>query len=159
MKEEPLKEDTGSGKSFWEQAAEKLEPKVRTALDEIREAPEKIQKEANKADDSTNIPPLPRTVSDEAQRRMEDMEHRQWALPIGVRGKVIEIRGLLNRILKFAKVVKEKGDALIRFDPTGYAKFAWVPFSLIVDVGPKFTNIKLRRWELSRGALAKSTEV
>lgn len=136
---EPPKEDQGPGKSLWEQAAEKLDHKVREALEEIREGPEKIQKEAQKADDP-NIPSLPQMVSDEAQRRMEDMEHRQWALPIKVKGKEIEIRDFLNKCLKFAKAVKEKGDAFISFDPTGYAKIAWIPFSLIVDVGRKLNQ-------------------
>jgi hypothetical protein len=84
--------------------------------------------------DITDASSLPEMVEREAQRRLEDMEHRQWALPIGIAGKTINLRTLLGKFIAFAKVVKDKGDAFIGLDPTGYAKLAWLPFSLFVDV-------------------------
>jgi hypothetical protein len=69
-----------------------------------------------------------------AQRQMEDMEHRQWALSAKVSGNETRIHPLLAKILTFANGVKKRADNLIVLDPTGYAKLAWLPFSLVLDV-------------------------
>jgi hypothetical protein len=65
---------------------------------------------------------------------MEDMEHRQWALPAKVSGNEVRIRPLLAKILTYTSGVKKRTDDLISLDPTGYAKLAWLPFSLVLDV-------------------------
>lgn len=119
---------------MWEQAAEKLDPEVRQALNEVKGAQLFNNDQNEDSEEPADASSLPDLVTREAQRRLEDMEHRQWALPIGVAGKTIEIRSLLGKFIAFAKVIKDKGDAFIELDPTGYAKLAWLPFSLFVDV-------------------------
>jgi hypothetical protein len=111
-----------------------LDPEVRQALEEVRGASGRFNNKNGDSQNNRSIHSLPEIVAHEAQNRLEDMEHRQWALPIGIAGKMIDIRTLLGNFLMFAKVVKEKGDAFIGLDPTGYAKLAWLPFSLFVDV-------------------------
>lgn len=119
---------------MWEQAAEKLDPEVRQALNEVKGTQLFNHDQNEDSEETADASFLPDLVTREAQRRLEDMEHRQWALPIGVAGKSIEIRSLLGKFIAFAKVVKDRGDAFIELDPTGYAKLAWLPFSLFVDV-------------------------
>ncbi|PGH10978.1 hypothetical protein AJ79_05129 [Helicocarpus griseus UAMH5409] len=141
--EEALTQDVvevESAKSFWDQAAQKLDPRDRQALKEIQEAAANLHK-SNKAQDGGDNPSLAELLSAESQRRIEDMENRQWALPRVVADKATDIRDLLSKFLKFARLVKEKGDAFISFDPTGYAKLAWLPFSLLVD----FTTVDLEQ--------------
>lgn len=134
--------ETDKQKSFWEQAAERLDPALRQTLDDVRNAPLLVDKNNEKGSkDAQNIPALPEMVTHEAQRRLEDMEHRQWALTVGVAGKTIEVRTILGDFLKFAKFVKDKGDAFIELDTTGYAKLAWLPFSLFVDVSRDVTQL------------------
>ncbi|GAM37911.1 ankyrin repeat protein [Talaromyces pinophilus] len=126
-----------SQKSLWEQAAEKLDPEVRQALHEVRSSRIFSHNQNEDIIGTADASSLPELATREAQRRLEDMEHRQWALPIGVAGKTIEIRSLLGKFIAFAKIIKDKGDAFIELDPTGYAKLAWLPFSVFVDLSAK----------------------
>jgi hypothetical protein len=50
--------------------------------------------------------------------------------------------------MRYAKLVKDQGQRFIDLDPTGYAKIAWIPFSLIVDVSTYlFTMPQSRHFE------------
>jgi hypothetical protein len=136
--------------AFWDRAAAALAEEsadLHATLIEYREGSDALEKSLTRPDgdgwkedeDGDGEGPssnrsIADVISGVAQRQMEDMEHRQWALPAKVRGKETRVRPLLRNILTYTSAVKEKADNLIDLDPTGYAKLAWLPFSLILDV-------------------------
>ncbi|MCJ1467129.1 hypothetical protein MMC07_005751 [Pseudocyphellaria aurata] len=120
-------------KSFWEQAAAKLDPKIRDALDEIRNKPDQFRKEARKPDDP-RIPSFAQIASDNIRKQMDELDGRAWALPFDIKVKKAKIREVLEKLNKVAKVIKDNGNGLIDCDPTGYAKAAWLPFCILLNI-------------------------
>lgn len=96
------------------------EPSAADALDDLR-------REAAKYDSVTS---LAGSIPAKAEEEKTNMEVSGWSLPINVMGKELNAQEQLSKMLKSAKFVKDKGQALINLDPTGYLKMAWIAFSL-----------------------------
>ncbi|EAW21026.1 Ankyrin repeat protein [Aspergillus fischeri NRRL 181] len=146
---EPSSEQVQVQVSFWDQAAAVLAVEnadlyatlveYKDHSHELRESfaqPEGEEEEEEVKGNGVTKPvrSIADIIAGVAQKQMEDMEHRQWALPAKVKGKETRIRPLLGKILAYASGIKEKADNLIDLDPTGYAKLAWLPFSLVLDL-------------------------
>jgi hypothetical protein len=138
-------EETGSDDkpetSFWDRAAAALaeeDAALYATLIEYRDGSDALEKSLTRIDGDGDDVVSDRSIADMisgvARKQMDDMEHRQWALPARLRGKDTRVRPLLRKILTYANGFKEKADNLIDLDPTGYAKLAWLPFSLVLDV-------------------------
>ncbi|KAL2793217.1 hypothetical protein BJX66DRAFT_232430 [Aspergillus keveii] len=134
--------------SFWDRATAMLAKEngeLYATLEEYRGQSDKLaqslthgEAESEGKEEEEGLNRGPRTIADTiagvAQKQMEDMEHRQWALPAKVSGNETRIRPLLAKILTYANGVKKSANNLIDLDPTGYAKLAWLPFSLVLDL-------------------------
>jgi hypothetical protein len=96
----------------------------------MRSKPDELRKDAQKSNDP-NAPSFAKLISDDIQKQMDVLDSRDWALPFDIKKKVKEAMGT---VYKVAKVIKDNGDGLVGCDPTGYAKAAWLPFCIILNV-------------------------
>jgi hypothetical protein len=117
---------------FWSQAVEKLQeekPKVYEDLEAILE---------KAAQDNGGSLPNEQSLADKAWKvgheEKKRMERKHSSLPVNIRNTSISIREKLDKLIGYAKVIKDKAQPLISLDPTGYAKLAWMPFGIIIDV-------------------------
>ncbi|KAL3471036.1 hypothetical protein BJX99DRAFT_238235 [Aspergillus californicus] len=134
--------------SFWERATAALAKEngdLRATLEEYGDQADKLAQSLThgkaesggegKEEDRIKEPlSIAEIIAGVAQKQIEDMEYRQWALPAKVSGNETCIRPLLAKILTYANSVKKRADNVMDLDPSGYAKLAWLPFSLVLDL-------------------------
>lgn len=130
-----LEESMDAHISFWERAKQRLEGKEKEVLDEMCKVPEETRNKIQKPEQAPKAS-FARLASDNIEGRLRALDDRKRSTPFGIRRESID--EVLKKVYGIAKIVKDNGDGLVGCDPTGYAKAAWLPFCIILNVSKSF---------------------
>jgi hypothetical protein len=117
---------TPLSKRLWIEAKEKLKkekPGVFKALEKLEGAMP-----------TGDVLSLVQKVEEVTEQRKSQMELNQSSLPKFIRKDDQKIRDSMGKIFSCARFLKNLLQGAPDSDPTGHAKMAWIPFSLVIDV-------------------------
>jgi len=139
-------------KSFWEEAVAKVDPEIQDVLAQAKGVPDQLRKDARKT--SSRPTSLASMVITGIEKRINELDSKEWALPFDTKIKKAKIKSLMSKVYKIAMVIKDNGDDIVGIDPTGYAKAGWIPFCIILNVGAPCSLYRSALWpkQLSRGS-------